>query len=164
MKTYIILLSLLLVGTAYGGDDQIVTDVGLGSFGSRGASLSQDKFAKLGLQEELWNPFYQRFNVGGWLDTRGQGNSSAAFGGYQIGFEVTNDVFQGSVWTGPAVISGTDSELGGILEFNETIFFGVVDKNQDSIGVAYNHFSDASIESGPNRGRDYIGLEIKCPF
>lgn len=161
MRLCKLLILLLISSTAYA--DQFVTDVGLGQFGSRGASLSQDKFAKVGVQEELWNPFYQRFNLGGWMDTRGQDYSGAAFFGYQVGFEVTNDIFQGSIWTGPTVISATDQVLGGPIQFNETIFFGIVDKNKDSIGIAYNHFSSASLYT-PNLGRDYIGLEIKCPF
>lgn len=143
--------------------DQVITDVGLGAFGSKGASVSQDKFTKLGLQEEIWSPFQERFNLGGWIDDRSPGYSSAAFMGYQIGFEVTNDVLQGSVWTGPTMLTSTDQMLGGIFQFNETIFFGIVDKDKNSIGIAYNHFSSAGLET-PNLGRDYLGLEIKCPF
>lgn len=159
---------LLLIGmwtnVAYGwGDDQLVTDAGLGILGSRGSSLSQDKFAKIGVQEELVGPFNERFNVGGWEDSRGVGYTSAAFGGYQVGYEVSNDIFQSSIWTGPSLITSTDGNLGGVLQFNETIFFGIVNKDHDSIGIAYNHFSSAGIEM-PNFGRDYIGLEIKFPF
>lgn len=146
---------------AYG--DQIVTDVGLGQFGSKGSSLSQDKFAKVGIQEEIWNSFQQRLNVGGWLDSRGPNYSNSLFMGYQIGFQVTNSVLEGSIWTGPTLLTATDQTLGGIFQLNETIFFGVVGKDKNSIGFAYNHFSSGSIES-PNLGRDYIGIQIKCPF
>jgi len=48
-----VLVLLLCSGLTYA--DGIVTDVGLGQYGSKGSGLSQDKFAKLGLQEEIWN-------------------------------------------------------------------------------------------------------------
>ena len=143
--------------------DEIVTDVGLGSFGSKGSSLSQDKFAKVGIEEDIWSPFKQKFNVGGWIDTRGEGYSSSAFGGYQIGFEVSNNVVQGSVWSGPTLMTSPDQALGGVFQMNETIYLGIVDKERNSIGIAYNHFSSAGLEM-PNQGRDFIGLSIKCPF
>jgi len=97
------------------------------------------------------------------LEFRGESYSSAALAGYQVGFEVTNEIFQMSVWTGPTLVSATDSDLGSYFEFNETIFFGIIDKYTNSIGIAYNHFSDAGLTQ-INRGRDYIGLEIKMPF
>lgn len=164
MGKYLIFIVLICIGSqGYAQDDQLVTDVGLGEFGSRGASLSQDKFAKLGWQEDLWYTLKQRFNVGGWLDTRGEGYSSSAFTGYQLGFEVKNDTFEGSVWSGPTLISTPDQALGGYFQFNETLFFGIVDKDEDSIGIAYNHLSSAGLEM-PNLGKDFMGLEIKWPF
>lgn len=157
------LLLLLMSSVAWADGDQIITDVGLGQFGSRGSSLSQDKFAKVGIQEEIWGPFQQRFNLGGWLDTRGPGYSSAAFTGYQVGYEVSNSIFQASVWTGPTIISATDQVLGGYFQLNETIFFGIVDRDRDAIGMVYNHLSSGPLAT-PNLGRDYLGLEIKVPF
>lgn len=165
MKFYstLILILLFISSLTYAKDDQIVTDVGLGSFGSKGSSLSQDKFTKIGIEEELWSPFHQRLNVGGWLDSRGTDFNNSAFVGYQLGFEVTNSVLEGSVWTGPTLISSPDAALGSNFQFNETIFFGIVDKDKNSIGMAYNHFSDAGLAI-PNLGRDFLGLEIKCSF
>lgn len=157
----LVFLFLLLSSVAWA--DEIVTDVGLGQFGSRGSSLSQDKFVKFGWQEDLYGPFKQRLNLGVWEDTRGAGYSSSIFTGYQLGFEVTNSVFQASVWTGPTIISATDQVLGGYLQFNETIFFGIVNKDKDAIGVVYNHLSSGFLAT-PNLGRDYMGIEIKCPF
>ena len=159
----LLLILLLFSSQAFAQQDQLVVDVGLGQFGSRGSSLSQDKFVKFGWQEDLWYVLKQRINLGAWEDTRGSGYNSAVFTGYQIGFEVTNDVLQGSVWTGPTILSSTDQVLGGYLQFNETIFFGIVDKDRNAIGFAYNHFSSGFL-STPNLGRDYLGIQIKCPF
>lgn len=157
-------IALLFISSlAYAQNDQVVVDAGLGEFGTRGSSLSQVKFAKIGLQEDLWYSLKQRFNTGGWLDSRGSGYSSSALIGYQLGFEVKNDIFESSIFSGPTIISNQDSSLGGRIQFNESLFFGIVDKDSDSIGIAYNHFSSAGLEM-PNLGRDFIGLEIKFPF
>lgn len=164
MKNKLLVLYLVFISSmAYAQDDQYVIDVGLGTFGTEGSSLSQVKFAKMGIQEDLWYALKQRFNGGGWLDSRGDGRTGSAFAGYQLGYEVSNSAFQASVFSGPCLITSPDSALGGIVQFNETIFFGIVDKDYDSIGVVYNHFSSAGLET-PNLGRDFIGLEIKFPF
>lgn len=154
---------ILFSSIAHAKGDEILLDAGLGAFSTEGYSLSQVKFAKIGLQEDLWYSLKQRFNVGGWLDNRGQGRTSSAFGGYQIGFDVENDVFEASVFTGPSLISSTDVALGGILQFNETVFLGIRDKSGDTIGMAYNHFSSAGLES-PNLGKDFMCLEVKFPL
>jgi hypothetical protein len=143
--------------------DTFFVDGGLGIFSTEGHSLSQTKFLKIGVQEDLWYALKQRFDGGFWLDTRGDGRTSSGFMGYQLGFEVKNDLFVGSIWSGPALISSPDIALGGIVQFNETIFFGIVDKSGDNIGIAYNHFSSAGLEM-PNLGKDFIGLEIRFPY
>jgi hypothetical protein len=151
------------ISTAYAHDDQYVMDAGLGSFGTEGSSLSQVKFLKVGIQEDLWEGLKQRFNGGAWLDSRGDGRTNSLFTSYQLGFEVSNNIFQASVFSGPALISSPDSDLGGIFQFNETIFLGIVDKDYDSIGVSWNHLSSAGLEQ-PNQGKDFLCLEIKFPF
>jgi hypothetical protein len=157
----IILIGLLISSTAFA--DEVVMDVGLGALNSRNDNISQVKMAKVGVQEDVWYNLKQRFNVGGWTDARGQDFSGSAFAGYQLGFVVRNDVFEASIFSGPTVISSTDALLGGHFQFNETLFLGIVDKNDNAIGLAWNHFSSAGIEM-PNYGRDFAGLEIKFPF
>jgi hypothetical protein len=157
------LLLLVLLLTSLAHADELVLDGGLGVFDTKGTSISQNKYLKLGLQEDLWGAFKQRMNVGFWLDNRGAGYSNAGFVGYQIGFEVTNSVFQMSIFSGPTLISSTDSQLGGVFQFNETLFLGIVDKNGNAIGPVYSHFSSAGIEF-PNQGRDYFGLLMKFPL
>jgi hypothetical protein len=139
-------------------------DAGLGTFSTEGSSLSQVKFAKLGINDNIYHALVQRFSVGAWLDARGEGRTSSAFTGYQLGFAVKNDLMEMAIYSGPCLISSSDTVLGGHLQFNETIFVGVHDaKSGDSIGVAYNHFSSAGLAL-PNLGRDFMGLEIKFPL
>jgi len=140
--------------------DDVFVDAGIGAFRTAGDDAVGTKFLKLGVQEDLWEGFKQRFNGGFWLDSQGQGRSSSGFAGYQWGFEVDNDVFQSSVFAGPTLITSPDSYLGGIFQFNESLFFGIKDRFDNSIGMFYNHFSSAGIEN-PNKGRDFMGVEIK---
>jgi hypothetical protein len=80
-----------------------------------------------------------------------------------LGFDVENETFEASVFSGPTLITSPDIYLGGPLQFNESIYLGIKDKREESIGFAYNHFSSAGIEM-PNIGRDFAGLEIKFKF
>jgi len=135
-------------------------DAGLGIFNTEGSNLSQVKFGKLGLQEDLWYNLKQRFNVGAWLDSRGGGYTNSAFAGYQVGFQVDNQDYEGSIFFGPSLITNQDIALGGPMQFNASIFFGIKDNGGNTIGFAYNHFSSGGLEM-PNLGRDVGGLEIK---
>jgi len=142
---------------------ELAIDGGVGVFNSGKNSLSESKFLRFGLEEPVWYALKQRFNLGFWLDDKGHGRASSGFAGYQIGFEVTADTLEASVWSGPALITTPDIYLGGPLQFNETIFLGIHDKAGETLGVAYNHFSSAGIEM-PNIGRDFLGLEIRFKF
>jgi len=158
-------IALIIFATNYAKaeDDKFLINSGLGVFSTEGHSISQVKMLEMGIQEDLWYTLKQRLNGGAWLDARGDGRHNSTFAGYQLGFEVTNDVVQASIFSGPTLISTPDSALGGPFQFNETIFFGIVDKQHDSIGITYNHFSSAGLEM-PNQGKDFMGLGIKFPF
>lgn len=155
----LILLSLIMFSTTCLAEEMVI-DAGLGVLNSKGYSLSQNKFTKIGLENNLWYALKQRINTGLWLDSRSDEYKSSAFGGYQLGFEVRNDTLIASIWSGPTLISSPDQQLGGMIQFNETIFLGITDKMGETIGIAYNHLSSAGLEI-PNQGRDYVGLEIK---
>lgn len=163
LNKLLLILSLFVGLNAYAQQDQIVIDGGLGEFDTKGTSVSQVKFGKIGWQEDLWYSLKHRINIGEWLDNRGEGYNNSAFTGYQLGFEVRNDIFEASIWSGPTLITTPDASLGGRFQFNETVFFGLVDKDGNAIGVSYNHFSSAGLEM-PNYGKDFMGVEIKFPF
>jgi hypothetical protein len=164
-KHLIAVVTLLIAVPAYAknGADEFFIDAGLGTFSTEGHSLADVKFAKIGIQEDVWYALKQRFNVGAWLDKR-VGAADAGFVGYQLGFDVKNELFEMGIFSGPSLISATDSSLGGYFQFNETVFVGIRDpKSDDAIGVSYNHFSSAGLEM-PNQGKDFMCLEIKFPF
>jgi hypothetical protein len=144
-------------------DSAFVLDTGLGIFNTQGDSVSQVKLLKFGYEETLWSNVKNRYNAGAWLDTRGNGYNSSAFIDYQLGFDVNNKVFDMSIWTGPALITSPDAELGGMFQFNETLFFGIIDRDKNTIGVSYNHFSSAGLEF-PNQGKDFLSFGIRASF
>ena len=159
-KALLCVLALTACSSAFAEDDHIIVDAGLGIFSTEGKNLSQGKFAKFGLQQDIWYNLKQRYNVGAWLDSRDQQYKSSAFAGYQLGFQVDNDTYESSVFFGPNLITTPDAALGGHFQFNLSIFFGIKDRDGNAIGFGYNHFSSAGIEM-PNLGRDYGCLEIK---
>ena len=148
---------------AHADTDELLVDGALGVFNTDGKSISQVKFAKVGIQEDVWYALKQRFNVGTWVDSRGPGFNTSGFAGYQVGFDVKNDVMEAGIFSGPTLITSPDIDLGGVFQFNETVFLGVRDKGDESIGVVYNHLSSAGLEM-PNLGKDFMGIEIKFPF
>ncbi len=143
--------------------DEGLFDLGLGVFNSGKRTPSETKFLALGIQDDLFGPWKTRGNVGGWIDNSGNGRSSSAFVGVQLGFEVDNKGIVGSVFTGPALITQTDSYLGGNFQFYNSLNLGFRDTNSNYIGIMYRHLSSAGIAS-PNVGRDVLGLELKWPF
>lgn len=157
-------LFILLIGTtAFANQDQILVGGGVGVFNSGKSGLSETKVLTLGVQEDLYGPLKQRANVGGWLDRVGNGRKSSALVSGQLGFEVQNGGWVGSVFSGPAIISNTDSYLGGHFQFMDDLHLGLQDRDGNYIGVMYRHLSSAGIEM-PNVGRDFMCLELRFPF
>jgi hypothetical protein len=159
----LLLILLLFSSQTFAQQDQMLIDGGVGVFNSGKSSLSETKMVTLGLQEDLWGPLKDRFVVGGWLDNAGNGKSGSALLSYQIGFEVNENGLVGAVFTGPTLITETDSLLGDHFEFMDDLHLGIQDRDSNYIGIMYRHLSDAGISS-VNIGRDIIGLELRVPF
>jgi hypothetical protein len=157
---YIILLLVLVPCFAFADDDQLILDGGVGVFHSADKGLSETKLLTLGVQETIWGPLKDRALVGGWIDDTGDGKSGSALIGGQLGFEVNNNGWVGSVFSGPAIISNTDVLLGGNFEFVDDLHLGIQDQHGYYIGVMYRHISSAGLEF-PNIGRDFIALELR---
>jgi hypothetical protein len=161
-QTLLATATMLLASTAH--SSELLFEGGLGILNTEEESIAQVKFAKIGLQNELWHALVQRVNGGGWVDTYGAGRTSSAYAGYQLGFDVKNSLLEAAIFSGPTYITQPDTSLGGHFQFNETIFLGVRNPTtSDVFGVAYEHFSSAGLEM-PNQGKDFITLEIKFPF
>lgn len=156
-------LLLFLLATPAFADSTMSLEVATGVFNSGKNSLAETKLVKLGLEEDLWYNLKHRVNGGFWLDNAGDGRKGSGFLGYQWGFVVNNGSTEVGVYSGPTYITTTDTYLGGCFQFNETIYFGISDKDYNFAGFAYNHFSSAGIET-PNMGRDFAGVMLKFPF
>jgi hypothetical protein len=152
---------MLLIGSvAYAQDDQIIVGGGIGVFHSADRGLSETKMLSLGVQEDFWGAIKTRGTVGGWLDNSGPPKSDSGFVSGQMGWEVNRDGLIAGAFTGPAIISNTDSLLGGHFQFMDDLHLGIQDKEGNYIGVMYRHFSSAGLAT-PNIGRDIVGLEFR---
>ena len=147
-----LLLILLLTAPAYAVNDQYVVDAGIGISNS-----AKMRTASLGIQEDLWDAVKQRGTIGFW---GGGPGTSSFFAAGQLGFEVNNRGTVASIFSGPALISNTDSMLGSYLEFVTDLHLGLQDGNMNYLGLFYRHVSSAGLAE-PNVGRDIVGLEIK---
>lgn len=117
-------------------------------------------------QQKQWNPlpFVSQYEIGGWVDNSGiKDRSSSGMIGASTGVHVKAGPFYAQALIGPALISRTDSALGGRFQFNNDVAFGLVDEeNNATVGIAYKHISSAGI-SRPNRGRDFIMFRLSLP-
>lgn len=155
MLNKILLIILFFGATAYAQDDQWVVDGGLGVSNSAPSM----KMLTVSLQEDAWGPLKQKFSVGGWLDSSTT-NKSSALVSSQLGFEVNSNDIIGGVFSGPCILTSTDSLLGGYFQFMSDLHLGIQDRDNNYFGVFYRHISSAGLES-PNIGRDVVGIEIK---
>ncbi len=137
---------------------------GLGVFNSAKDSAAETKFASLAYQDEFLGLFIYQFEGGFWYDTReDMGRRSSAFAGASIGVDVDVRPFFAQWLVGPSVISTKDSYLGGPLQFNNDVAFGLRDHRGNSVGIGYKHLSSAGIFE-PNKGRDFLMLRIGIPW
>lgn len=154
-----ILFLLILASTLSYADDVWVLDSGVGILGSAKKGLSETKMVTFGKQMDLWGPLKERGIVGGFIDNGGSGRKGSPMVSGQLGFEVENRGWVGSVYSGPALLGQTDVMLGGHLQFMDDLHLGLRDRENNYIGIIYRHVSSASV-STPNLGRDFLGIEL----
>lgn len=155
------ILALLAVLPLSASAADLFVEAGVGVFSSGVNTLAETKMLEVGFQEDVWGPLVNRYGIGGWIDCAGRGRGDSAFIADQLGFQVsTPSGLFSSVFTGPTLISQTDTYLGGHFQLQEDVHFGLMDREGNAMSVFYKHLSSAGIET-PNIGRDFIGVEIK---
>lgn len=138
---------------------------GLGVFNSAKDSFSEVKTIGFGVQKELLLPvFIQQYEAGFWTDTRRDiGRGGAGYVSGSVGLHIDADhQFAQALW-GIALLSGTDSMLGGIPQFKQDLVLGLKDGFGCSIGLVYTHMSSAGVFL-PNIGRDFLTLRLSIPI
>lgn len=128
-------------------------------------SPSSQKGISIGTQSDLFTILESKKEVGFWIDqTHRPGAKSSAFAQYSIGVEPTSGSFYINFFQGVGAISSKDSVLGGNFQFFEDVGVGIRDQNKGvAVGLHYKHISSAGIFK-PNKGRDFLGLQIMLPF
>lgn len=154
-----ILLLLLLPTITLADDGQKFIRLGLGMDST---TLPSTKMVSAGYSNKLTSIFDYKLE-GGAFDDINESQGPIAFGGPSLGISTkTKAGAYGKVFFGPALISQTDSRLGGIFEFQTDLELGLTDYRGVSLGVSFKHISDAGITS-TNLGRDIIGITIGVP-
>ena len=122
--------------------------------------LGASKALFLSYQSLLNRLFIYQYETGFWADNAGSGRKSSFLTGPSIGVNVEAGYFYAQALSGPAIISATDSLLGGHLQFNNDVSFGIKDlKTSNTFGIDYKHISSAGLAS-PNAGRDFILIKV----
>lgn len=98
---------------------------------------------------------YNAVELGGYVDNGGEGRKGAAVAKAQLGVKPgqTSGVY-GFAFTGPCLITATDSVLSTNFQFATDVGVGIRD-SETFVSVGYSHISNAGIKL-PNRGRDFI--------
>lgn len=116
-------------------------------------------------QQRIAGPIIRQYEIGGWVDNTGiEGRKSSLMLGPSIGVDVSNDTLFAQALVGPSMITNHDSALGGPLQFNNDIAFGVRDpQTKATVGLDYKHVSSGGLEL-PNRGRDFLMFRVSLPW
>ena len=157
-------LILFLIQTKICTAEEMFFSYGLGVFNSAKNNISEVKTADFGFRKPLVGPWSFQFKAGAWLDGSGdKSRSSSLYVSAGPQYIIDFSCFEIRNGVGVTVISNTDSYLGGHLQFNSELYFGVRNKNGAGIGIEYSHFSSAGIYQ-PNIGKDFILLQISERF
>ena len=157
------LLLLLLCTQAYA--DEIFVSYGLGVGPSALNSMIETKNVDLGYRYYFLKSLYWQNKLGYWDDNSGNPNrSSSLYGTSGLGMVVHAHHIEVRSGIGLAMISSTDSYLGGMFpNFNENLGIGFRDEDGGGFGVEYNHISNSGVFR-ENVGRDFVNLEFSLKW
>lgn len=137
---------------------------GIAIFDRKDAVFTPTKLFSGGFIGDLVGPFIGQYEGGAFFDNSGrEGARSSAFGNLSLGVDVVpRPMVVRSLW-GIGAISTPDTVLGGMFQFNQDFYVGLTDDRGTSVGLDYKHISSAGIYK-PNRGRDFITIQVSIPW
>jgi len=164
MKTraFLIILVGLIVVVLNAHADDYSFKYGMGIIDE--AITGEAKIFSLRQEEHAFAMIYSAKEIGLWSDQgSGAGRKSSAFGAFQLGVKpgASTGIYGKAFW-GVTLISSKDALLGGNAQFVSDFGVGIRDSGS-FIGVGYKHISSAGIFL-PNKGRDFINLELGVSF
>lgn len=124
-------------------------------------SFSDVKHLSIGLEADLKENVYYKFDLGYWADKR-KGAENSFYFAPALGLTISPWIFKAKVYAGVAAISETDTYLGGHFQFYEGVYLGIFE-GKASIGLDLFHLSSAGLYS-PNIGRNFFTLTAVYSF
>lgn len=121
------------------------------------------KLLSIRQESTFMGPIYDAIEGGLWIDNLGVDRRSAGFCKYQYGVKTGPrvGVYAKGFW-GVSLQTGTDSQLGSMVEFSQDAGIGIRDE-ESFLETGYTHFSNAGL-STRNKGRDFVTLSIGLRF
>lgn len=157
MKLFLCVLLSMVCVFAYAED---YGSAMLGVFHGAEKHPSEIKFMNIG-HRDSFQGLVAQYEIGGWVDSAGNGRKSSPYAAYQIGLQAVNQVV-GRFMMGPAIVGITDNRLGAVFpQFTTDLYFGIEGEHGVNIGFKYKHISSAGLSS-PNVGRDFMGIELSA--
>lgn len=156
---------LLWAGAAHAGQGPFAR-FGIGMKTQESKSHGDVKTFNLGYQGEFGGALSlldYKWEAGGWIDNVRKGRKHGGFVSGSVGVEPRIGAFYANAFVGLAAISPTDAMLGSVYQFVEDFGFGVGDQRKVRVGLNYKHISNAGIKM-PNRGRDFLTLQVQFPW
>lgn len=155
------LILLALFSSTQAHAQEMFFGYGLGVFNSAKNSPVEVKVSNVGYRLGMSKGFYWQLKGGYWGEGSGDHSRSSSFY-VSTGPGLLVDLRPIELRSGwsVATISRPDAYLGGRFpQFNGEIYGGLRDKNDNGIGLKYEHISSAGLVV-PNEGRDFVLLEI----
>lgn len=156
------IIALILALSSQSSAD-VVASVGLGKSAFAGVrGVPFERAASLGYEHAFSNGLFIRPEAGWFMDNSGHGVSSPWLAPL-VGVRSQSTVGPTLHFAmGPGYLHNPDSVLGGHFQFSLEGGASLVDRNF-GIGVVWKHLSSAGINM-PNRGRDFIALQVHVPI
>lgn len=143
--------------------EEVFGSFGIGVFNSAKSNPSEVRDIYVGWRKPIAQGTYFQVKGGMWADSAGQGRTNGGFIGVGPGMMVDLNPVLIRAGVNGTVITNPDAYLGGWFQMNEEVYLGLRDGIGNSIGIVYDHFSNAGIVQ-PNQGRDMISIQVGQSF
>lgn len=127
-------------------------------------SVLTNKIASVGYTDRLTRLFDYRLETGFFAHNDVGYHVRTGFLSAGIGTGVKGSWYYSHVFFGPSVVTRTDDHLNTPLQFSTDVEFGLTDGRNVELGVGYKHLSNGGIFPGPNKGRDFLYIQLSLPL
>jgi hypothetical protein len=158
---FTVLVLLALSGKVHA--EEVFGSFGVGVFNSAKSYPSEVRDIYVGWRKPIAQGTYFQAKGGMWADAGGSGRTNSGFFSAGPGMLVDLRPIQIRAGIGATFVTNPDTYLGGPFALNEEVYIGLKDPVGNSIGIVYDHISNAGMYQN-NMGRDMVSFQIGQEF